>query len=120
MHILINDAMAALGIPYEPVEWTGENPPEVYFTSEFRGASTTGEDGETHCDIILIGHCRGTYSSLLKCKDNLERFFKLGVTASRPRESVRIKFDYWHDVPTGVEGFKRIEIYLTAKKWREY
>lgn len=120
MHKLINDAMASLNIPYEPVEWTEADPPAVYFTSEFRGSPTTGEDGETHCDIILIGHCGGTYSSLLQCKDNIESFFKLGVTDARQTESVWIKFGYWQDVPTGLEGFKRIEIYLTAKKWRRY
>ena len=122
MHIMINNAMAALGIPYEPIEWTGEKVPPVYFTSEFHGDATSGEDGESSGEVILVGHCNGSYAELLAHKDHIEGFFKLGVSKYRPEthESVRLKFDYWMDVPTGVEGFKRIEIYLTAKKWREY
>lgn len=114
----MNEQMKALNIPYRFWEW-GENPPQTYFVGEFDETSMLSEDGGLEGDFILSGFTRGTFADLEVYRAAIFARFRNGLKAVKDGHGLAIYYDHASPVDTGLEGIKRVDIYLTTYEWSE-
>jgi len=112
MKELINTTMDALGIPYEYWEWTSRVP-KTYFTGEWSQQGTDPEAREVRGTFTLVGHSYEGLEALEVYQKLIYDHYKDGVNG----EGYAVYHDGYIDVPTDLEGFYRIEIYLDCMKW---
>jgi len=115
----IDSFMESLDIPYEFMEWTGDEIPEMYFVGEYQeiDSLTKEEDGFQETTFILTGFTRGKWILLEEAKGKIEK----GITKTAILENNSgVAFSYGHSlvVPTGDAELKRIEINLNIKEWK--
>lgn len=114
----IKDQMDDLNVPYSFWEWHGD-PPETYFVGEFSETSSLSEDGHLEGEFSLSGFTRGTYASLDAYRQLIYKRFRNGEKRCGAGGSCAVYYDHSMLVPTGVEGVKRMDIYLTTREWSE-
>lgn len=115
----IAEQLAAIGIPFEFMEWT-QTVQYPYFVGEFTEREPTTEDGAEFSTLILTGWHRGEYIELLNLADKIKKHFGVnhGLRARTENGSIAVFYGYAFFVPTGEAALKRIEIYLTIKEWK--
>lgn len=115
----IDSFMENLDIPYEFMEWTGYEIPEVYFVGEYQEteSQTKEEDGFQETSFILTGFTKGAWYLLEEAKEKIEK--GITTTAILDDESgVAIFYGSALVVPTGDAELKRLQINLNIKEWK--
>lgn len=116
---IISDAMDALGINYEFMEWT-EPPVYPYFVGEYQEIEPMNEDGMQESTFMLTGFSRGSYPALEDAKETIANYFNKvgGKTVSADNGSaVAIFYANSLVIPTGDAELKKIQINLIVKEW---
>ena len=113
--------MQSLGINYEFGRWSGK-PVYPYFVGEYVQTEATTEDGEQDCAFTITGFTRGTWDDLEKCRQKICAMFDpvAGYRTMDGRDAIVVYYDAATPVPTDTDELRRIQIDLTAKKWRAY
>lgn len=115
----IAEQMAAIGIPYEFMEWTS---PVIYpyFVGEFTEQEPTTEDGAEFSTMILTGFHRGGSTALLQAQAKIKKHFDPinGLRAQTESGAIAVFYGGAFFIPTGEANLKRIQINLTIKEWK--
>jgi hypothetical protein len=116
---IINEQMAAIGIPYELGQWSSaiQYP---YWVGEFTEEPITTEDGLEQSTLLLTGTNRGDYLSLETDKAKIRKHFDpiCGLIAETDSGMIAVFFDGAFPVPTGEADLKRMQINLKIKEWK--
>lgn len=115
---IISDSMKELNIPYAFAEWKGKVS-DRYFIGEYQEVEslTKEEDGYQETSFILTGTTRGSWLSLEKDKESIEKYFSKSLITN-DGSCVAIFYANSFVVPTGDAELKRIQINLTIKEWK--
>lgn len=117
----INEQMDILAIPYEFMEWTAENIPNLYFTGEApSGEQILAEDGSEETIFILNGFNRGKRIDLEYAKEKIKKHFNpiVGLRAKTKSGSIAVFYENGFYVPIGEANLNRIQINLIIKEWK--
>lgn len=114
----ISDSMVELKIPYAFAEWK-KSIPDRYFVGEYQEVEslTKEENGFQETSFILTGFTRGSWLSLEKDKETIEKYFPKSLI-TKDGSCVAIFYANSFVVPTGDAELKRIQINLTIKEWK--
>lgn len=117
--VFIKEQMAALGVPYEFLEWTSEVT-YPYFIGEITEPDPDTEDGKEETEFILTGTHRGRPIVLEEIKEKIKKHFHPvhGLRARTENGAIAVFYGGAFYVPTGEADLKRIQINLTIKTWK--
>lgn len=116
---IISNAMDALEINYEFMEWNGE-PEYPYFVGEYQETEPLNEDGMQDTTFILTGFSRGSWDALENAKEKIENHFNKvsGYVVNAKGLALAIFYANSLVVPTGDAELKKIQINLSIKEWK--
>lgn len=116
---IISNAMDALEINYEFMEWNGE-PEYPYFVGEYQESEPLYEDGMQDTTFILTGFSRGSWDALENAKEKIENHFNKvsGYVVNAKGLALAIFYANSLVVPTGDAELKKIQINLSIKEWK--
>lgn len=117
---LISGSMDKLNIPYEFMEWTGEDLPSPFFIGEYQESEPLNEDGQQESMFILTGFSRKSQLELEDAKKKIKSCFpKIGGKTAMTASGAAVAVYYANSLPIPVENneFKKIQINLTVKEW---
>lgn len=114
----MNQQLAEIGVPYRFWEWAGE-PPQTYFVGEFIETGGYSEDGRIEGEFTLSGFSRESYSALDVYRDLIYKRFRTPERAVINGRGVAVVYSHALLVPSGLDGVKRMEIYLSTNEWSE-
>lgn len=117
---IISDAMYALGINYEFMEWTGELV-YPYFVGEYQEREPMNEDGMQETQFILTGFSREKWLALENAKELIENYFNRvsgKVVIADNGSAVAIFYAGSLVIPTGDAELKKMQINLIIKEWK--
>lgn len=116
---IISNAMDALEINYEFMEWNGE-PEYPYFVGEYQESEPLNEDGMQDTTFILTGFSRGSWDALENAKEKIENHFNKvsGYVVNAKGLALAIFYANSLVVPTGDAELKKIQINLSIKEWK--
>ena len=116
---IISDAMDALGLNYDFMEWTGE-PIYPYFVGEYQEVDPLNEDGMQESTFLLTGFTRASWLELEDAKEKISTYFnKVGgrTVIADNGSAVAVFYSNSLVIPTGDAELKKIQINLTIKEW---
>lgn len=118
----IKNEFEKLKIPYSFGEWSDEKVPNPFFTGEMTEVPQTTEDGYKESTFILNGFGRCSLLEFEKVRAKIEKHFN-PVTGLRTTfddgSGVVIFYENTLVIPLEEMEFKRIQINLTIKEWRQ-
>lgn len=113
----IIDQLAKINVSCELLEWT-QVIKYPYWTLEYTKDQIETEDGLAESAVILCGFTRERIMALELQKEKIKTLYRNGVTVLSPGgDSVSVFYDNGFPVPTGDPELKKVEVYLTIKKW---
>lgn len=122
---IISDAMEALEVNYEFMEWTSK-PVYPYFVGEYQEIPPINEDGMQETTFLLTGFARdvegskNAYIALEDAKEKIASYFnKVGgkTVIAGSGSAVAIFYANSLVIPTGDAELKKIQINLDVKEW---
>lgn len=115
----IDSFFESIDVPYEFMEWTGNEVPETYFIGEYQeiDSLTKQEDGLQESSFTIEGFSRGSWLELMDIKEKIEK--RISTTAILGNKSgFAVFYSQCLVIPTGDHELKRIQITLNIKEWK--
>lgn len=116
---IISDAMEALGLNYDFMEWTGQ-PKYPYFVGEYQEITPTNESGMQESTFLLTGFSRESWLALEDAKEAIRDYFnKVSGKTVIAEDGTAVAIFYANSfvLPTGDAELKKIQINLDVKEW---
>ena len=116
---IISDAMDALELNYDFMEWTGE-PVYPYFVGEYQEIAPMNEIGMQETTFLLTGFSRDSWIALENAKEAIREYFnKVGGKTVIANDGTAVAIFYANGfvIPTGDAELKKIQINLDVKEW---
>lgn len=117
----ISDTLNYAGIPYEYVEWTSPEVPDIYFIGECTDVEAMNEDGMQQSVMILTGTSYASWLELMEKKEVIESLFpSVGgrIAELSNGSTLMIAYSTSSPTPTDTMDLKRIQVNLMVKEWK--
>ncbi|MEG1822907.1 MAG: hypothetical protein RR233_08360 [Clostridiales bacterium] len=109
--------LAAIGIPYEFMQWTADIK-YPYWVGEYIEAESLNEDGKEECSFILTGFTRGAFLTLEIQKEQIKDHFWNGIKSVEKGVGYAAFYVNAFSVPEDDPELKKIQVELKIMKWK--
>lgn len=117
----INEQFDKIAVPFALLEWTSDVV-YPYYVGEIHEDPPTTEDGFEQSTLIATGFHRGDAARLEEDKERIKKHFHPinGLHGQTDNGRIVVFFDGAFYIPTGEDGFRKIQINLLIKEWKVY